>query len=353
MPPRLTYWTGVWDPAREAISKEIETLRAMGRSRAPVVSFAPAQRSALLPRQRVARLSAAHWLTLRAVAAVVEPQGEITHVFGGLDEWHLLRAVGRRPLLFTVVVPGTSPATSVWNKVSFFAAESESIAASLVAAGASADRVRVIYPGVDLEAFQPAPPPPGPFRLLFASSPADARELEARGVPALIELARRHPDIEVVLLWRRWGDPAAAARALASLAAPPNVIVEARNGRSMRDVYCSAHAVACCYAEGVGKSVPNSVVEGLACGRPALVTRGCGIASLICESGAGVVADGDPGSLDRALDDIRKDYATRARSARALAKRHFGLERFREEYAALYARIAAEAPTSRAVSRSS
>ena len=27
MPPRVTYWTGTWDPRQEAISKEVELLR--------------------------------------------------------------------------------------------------------------------------------------------------------------------------------------------------------------------------------------------------------------------------------------------------------------------------------------
>src|SRR6185295_7622410 len=106
MPSAVTYWTGVWQPGREALSNEVQVLRDLNGGRAPVVSFSSGQRSRVSIGERVIRLSAERWALLRAVAAAVEPRGAVTHVFGALDEWHLLRAVGRRPVVFTVALPG-------------------------------------------------------------------------------------------------------------------------------------------------------------------------------------------------------------------------------------------------------
>ena len=56
MSPRVTYWTGTWDPAKEAISKELNALRVGTRTRAPVVSFAPDQPFRLNTADRVLML---------------------------------------------------------------------------------------------------------------------------------------------------------------------------------------------------------------------------------------------------------------------------------------------------------
>ena len=97
VPARVTYWTGTWDPQREAISKEIEVLRGLGGGQAPVVSFSTGQRLGVDMRNRVVRLNASQWPLLRAIAALIEPRAELNHVFGALDAWHLLRAIRRRP----------------------------------------------------------------------------------------------------------------------------------------------------------------------------------------------------------------------------------------------------------------
>ena len=106
MPARVTYWTGIWDPTREAISKEVQTLRRAVQPSAPVVSLSAGQKSSISPRDRVIRLAGARWMTFRATAALIEPLGNVTHAFGAMNAWHLLRALGRRPIIFTAVLAG-------------------------------------------------------------------------------------------------------------------------------------------------------------------------------------------------------------------------------------------------------
>jgi glycosyltransferase involved in cell wall biosynthesis len=341
VPPRVTYWTGVWEPTQEALSKEIELLRSSRAAASLVVSFASGQRTALMPRRGAIRLNGDRWALLRAIAAGAERRGDVTHVFGSLDEWHLLRAVGRRPVIFTAAIDGHRPSRDLWRKVEVFAAETDMLAASLVRAGAPPGRVRVIHPGIDLREYVPRPAPPRrPFRILFASSPACPSEFEARGIPLLVEVARACRGVEIVLLWRDWGNQDEALRALQALDPPPNVVVERCGERTMADVFAAAHAVVCAYAPGFGKSAPNSVIEGLACGRPAILTESCGLVGVVTRGGAGESAARFVGALAGAIEALRSRYDDAAAAARRLAEREFNATSFCAAYDELYERLA-------------
>jgi len=241
----------------------------------------------------------------------------------------------------TVVIPGPPLPPALYDKVALFVVESERLARSLALAGVAPDRIRTIYPGVDLARFRPTAPPPGRFRLLFASTPADPAEFPARGIPLLVELARRRPDVEVVFLWRRWGDQDAARRALGELRPPDNVTSEWGDVPDMAAALHRVHAVAACFAPDFGKSCPNSVVEGLACGRPALLADTCGIADLVTRERAGRCAPRTADALAEALDELRADHAAYAARARALAERHFDQAAFVRDYADVYEAVGA------------
>jgi glycosyltransferase involved in cell wall biosynthesis len=337
VPAAVTYWTGIWDPRREALSKEVHALRTALSPGSPVVSFSKGQRTALSPRDGVVRLSSNRWLLLRALAAAIEPLGRVTHVVGELGPWHLLRAVGRRPILCTVAIESPALDARMYDKVSLFIAETDTLAAALTRAGIAPERVRVVYPGVDLRRFQPSPLPPArPFRMLFASTPADPAEIPTRGIPLLVEAARRCPDVHVTLLWRQWGDLQAGMRALASLHLPPNVEVAHRDVHDMSSVYQAAHATVCLYARGFGKSCPQSVIESLACGRPALVADGSGLATVIDQSGAGVVVEASVEGVMRGMRQLGDSISRYGEAARAAALTHFNVDVFCARYRDLY-----------------
>jgi glycosyltransferase involved in cell wall biosynthesis len=336
VPPKVTYWTGTWDPQREAISKEIEVLRGLGRARAPVVSYSSGQGFSVDIRNHVVCLGASQWPLLHPIAAMLEPRADVNHVFGALDAWHLLRAPRRRPTILTVAVPGAPTVPAAHTRVRAFVGESEAAVDALLAAGVPHERVRLIYPGVDLHSYRIGPPPLDPFRILFASTPADPAEFSDRGIPLLVELARACPDVEVVLLWRSWGDRDAARWALEALKPTSNLKVEQRNGRSMTEVYQSVHAIACLYAEGFGKSCPNSVVEALACGVPALISESCGIARLIARGGAGLAVPRILQNVVQAVRALRDRQPQFGKAARALAEQHFAIASFLNAYLRLY-----------------
>ena len=334
---RVSYWTGIWEPRREAISKEVAWLRSELDPRATVVSFTP-QRTRLLARERVLRLNFNRWLSLRGAALALERTADVTHVFGGVGAvGHFLHVLGRRPILLTVVIPGPPLPSELYARVSRFVAESRGLAATLTGAGVPTDRIDIIYPAVDLQQYSPpASSPDGRFRLLFASSPSEPDEIDQRGLGLLIDLARLRPEVDVVVAWRRWGRVAEARRVLASRMPPSNFKVDEGDQVDMTAIYRGVHATVCCFEAGYGKAAPNSVVEGLASGLPSLVSDSCGIADLIAEWQAGVVTARSAEALACGIDDLRRRYDATRRAARRLAEAEFDRRRAADRYAGLY-----------------
>jgi len=241
-----------------------------------------------------------------------------------------------------VTLPGIPFEQRLLRKVATFAAESEPLAQSLRDSGVASEQIDVVYPGVDLERFaNSSAPPTKPFRLLFASSPAEPSEIDVRGIPQAIELARVFPDVEIVLLWRRWGKIDVAQRAIRKLSPPENVRLILKDSEDMAAEYRDVHAILCLYGDGFGKSCPNSVIEALAAGRPALLTDTVGIAALVESEGAGRAVARNHQALAGALDDLRSNYTELSRNARLLAEREFDQHRHLAAYRSLYKELGA------------
>lgn len=343
MPPCITYWTGTWSPRREAHSIQIEQLRRVNPRPCPVFAHSPAMTTRVRTKERVWQTSSRAWPLYRGLQYLLEPVGNISHAFGSLSAWQLARALGKRPLLFTVTLPGAPSDAGLLDRVALFAAESEALRDQLLDLGVPREKIRLVYPGVDLARFEPSPPPPpSPFRILFASSPAHPGEFEQRGIPLLVEIARHLPDVEILCLWRAWDDPHEAAGALQRLHPPANFIVRRGDVGDMAQVFSGVHATIAAFAPGFGKSCPNSVIEGLACARPALLSEQVGIAELVRRHGAGMKAPRDAAAFVEAIQRLRDGYADYARSARALAESHFSLHGFCRRYAKIYCELAGE-----------
>jgi len=342
MPARVTYWTGTWDPAKEANSKEINALRVESRARAPVVSFAPAQQFRFVRRDRVLMLPGRLWPVLRALAMVVEPRGDVTHIFGGQFSWHLFRALGRRPLLLTAVASSSRGEPLPHTNIVRVVIETEASRDEWLDAGVPPERIQLIRPGIDLNWFRPTSrEPQDRFSLLFASTPSDPAEIEPRGIPLLIELARLRPDIDIVVPWRQWGNIDAARRALTALRPPVNFLITYGDSQDMREHHSRVHATIVCFARGIGKACPHFVIEGFASGRPCITTSDGGLSDVVARAGAGVVAERDARSLAESTDRLRRDWSRYAANARTLAEQQFDIRQFRASYEQIYADIVA------------
>jgi glycosyltransferase involved in cell wall biosynthesis len=198
--------------------------------------------------------------------------------------------------------------------------------------------ITVVHPGIDLEQYAFAPPPRQTerVRFLFASSPSEPSEIEARGIPLLIEFARARPDIEIVVPWRPWGDVERMTAVMDALRPPANFHVRVEHSVDMRRYFAEAHATVVCFRAGAGKALPNFALEGLAAGRPCLATRESGLARLLDTCGAGLVCDRNVAGLSAAVDELRASLDERSARARQLAETQFDLQTFLRAYEGIY-----------------
>jgi glycosyltransferase involved in cell wall biosynthesis len=92
------------------------------------------------------------------------------------------------------------------------------------------------------------------------------------------------------------------------------------------------------YSENFG----NSALESMAAGRPVVVTPEVGLAEIVRDAGAGLVVEGDPETLGKALAGLLADPAAAdamGRRGAEEAKRRFGWEAVAAEMEAVYQRV--------------
>jgi glycosyltransferase involved in cell wall biosynthesis len=206
--------------------------------------------------------------------------------------------------------------------------------------GISTDRVRLVFPPVDLEKFAPAPPPDGPFTVLFASSPDEPGWLAARGVPQLLDAATLRPAMRFRFLWRPWGSSLGVVRQWVADRGLQNVEIVAGVCANMPAEYRRAHVTAAPFIDMTrSKLAPNSLVESLACGRPVLASEAVGLAEVIAEHRAGRIVKVTGAALAEQLDCLQAEWSQHAERARALAERHFGTTTFLEGYSRVYSEL--------------
>ena len=333
--PRIAYWLSSFEPEMEAVAKEVATLRATFPG-----SFlwgVTAHRSLLLSRTRGFAFHPRLHLLFRALTGVLQRRYDINHVFGGLGDWHHLRAVSKGPTVLTVALDAEPVATELLQKVDRFVVEWPGGDRRLRELGIDGDKVELIYPPVDLRRFTPQPEPDGKFTVLFASSPDRASWIETRGVDIVIGAAQRRPEMRFVLCWRPWGDALPRAQEMVREAGVDNVEVSVGRVADMAAVYREAHVTVLVARETVrSKPLPNSLVESCASGRPVVTTRVCGLAPLLTETDAGTVIEPDADQLAEALDSLRDGWVDYAARARRLAETMFDEAKFIDGYRRVY-----------------
>jgi glycosyltransferase involved in cell wall biosynthesis len=202
-----------------------------------------------------------------------------------------------------------------------------------------AGKANVITTCVDLDLFALAPLPPlPPVRLLLSGTVNKLYD-----VPSMLKLLDRLSTLvptELTVLapgptpWEASLATAGAVRTWAQPEAMPSWVKDHHVGLSvLRDVGVSNRA-----------AVPTKLGEFLACGRPVVVNPGVGdIDALLAANDCGVVLQDDTeAALEAAAHELLRllgDPETPAR-CRALATRHFDLERGVDELVEVYAQAA-------------
>jgi glycosyltransferase involved in cell wall biosynthesis len=155
----------------------------------------------------------------------------------------------------------------------------------------------------------------------------------------LLDLAAQEPELTVTLLWRPFGGKdESAALDLVRRRQLPNVEIMRRRVPDMHRLYEQYHFTVAPF-RSVGKPCPNSVLESLAVGRPALVSDSVDISTLVAGAGAGVsfapTAEGIRGAFHR----LCRDYADLQSHARPCAERYFDERQTVRAYAEVYGNV--------------
>ncbi len=339
MPPRIAYWTSSFEPDVEAVAGEVACLRRMFPG--SVVWGVNARRPPRFSWRRGFGFPPRTQLAFRAVTGCLQRLFDLNHLFGGVGDWFHLRAIRRWPAVLTVAVEGETARPDLLAKIDQFVVEWPQAEAALLNLGVPRDRIRFIPPAVDLERFQPAVAPDSKFTVLFASSPDRADWLDARGMPLLLDVAERRADVRFRLVWRPWGDSLPAVRRSIDERGLQNIDLLVGRFANMAAHYHAAHATFLPFNDPRRcKPAPNSLIEGLACGRPGIMTQHVGLATIVAEAGAGICCEGGVEEIIEAIDRLRADWNTASRCARQLAERRFGVNDFITAYTQIYEALA-------------
>jgi glycosyltransferase involved in cell wall biosynthesis len=346
MSPRVAFWTGAFRPNVEAIAGEVALLR-----RQCALSIAWGLHPdcwMLLSAKPDFCLNPRLHLVFRAVTRLLEPMFQLNHIFGSMSDWFYLAGQRTRPTVLTQAAFGDPFDVKLLDRVDTLVAECPRDVAHMQCLGIGRDRIRLIYPSVNLERFAPRPAPEGPFTVLFASSPDAGSWLEARGLAQLLDAAALRPALRFRLLWRPWGDSLPRIKQWIAERSLTNVeLVLGQNG-NMAQEYTDAHVTVAPFTQSARcKPAPNSLVESMACGRPVVVTHHVGLADVIRDEQTGVVCDATGPALAEAFDRVQAEWHVLAVRARHVAERLFSERTFVAGYERIYAELMARTAVKR------
>jgi len=330
----IAYYTGWLKPEMEGISKEVFTLAKYFNG--TIIGISNLQPLKLGFSRRMLGFSSRWYFLARLCVFLSSKIHKINHIYDSLDNWMYLSSVSSGKTILTGVLGKGDLPLKYYHRMAYIVIDNEENRKKLIDKGLPEEKVKVIYPGINLKPFLKVPPPASikPFRILFASSPPTIKELKSRGVYDLLEAAGRLPDVEFVFLWRPWGNSLHKIKEEIQKRGLKNVRLIPEKVQDMRKFYAECHVVVAPFRENGGKSCPTSVIEALASGRPVILGPGVGIRGLVKRNGVGVSYKDF--RLDEAIERLRGNWDDFAFRSRSFAQEFFSLEKFIFNYQYLY-----------------
>lgn len=334
---KILYCTGVIEPHREGISKEVFALHKYFNN-SFVIGVSPDSSFKYSHIHNYLGIPRKYLSTHRYWSCFVEKYFSLLHIYQGIDNYHYLKANGNKPLLLTAVSVDGVLSMDHYKRVCRIIVECNRDKEKLVSHGFNSENIIVIYPGTDL--FLPdgnIPPSDGTFKILFASSPFSLEYMEARGVRILLEAAKIKKDVEFILLWRQRGNTFETLEQWVNDLSLENVSVVHEDIKNIGDIFLNIHATILPFTtERYTKSCPNSAVESIAMGRPVLVSDKVGIADIIKAEKCGLVFKPNTDNIVDAINNIQKQYYIYQNNALKCAKKYFDQKVFIKLYDNIY-----------------
>ena len=338
---RINYWTTApLEPQIEAVSKEVLELATHFRGR--ILAVNPHLSVRVEDRGRVLGFNPGWDPLLRLAIPLLERGADVNHVYGETSPWIFHKTLRRRPIVLTMATEKGQLVPEFLERCCAVVVQTYGMVRSLERQGISGPRVRLIYPGIDLQAFQPGSgvrtnPKP---RVLLATFPRASEEMAERGVTFLLEVARECPHIEFSLLsrpWRTGGTAAEATRQLIAAGNLTNVTLLDGVQDDMRALYLQHDFTVIPFTtpDG-GKECPRSLVETMACGVPVLISEVAQFSAFVRERACGQVFALDPQSFAGAVDAALSRYQVIRENAIRESRAHFDLRATMKSYAEIY-----------------
>lgn len=330
---RIIYWNNsCLQPEIEAISKEVFQL---ARHFTPSLIFGinPHYGLTVSRQQRYVGFHPAFDPLLRLLIPVLARQCDISHVYGDVLPWTFYKTLHRKPLIMTIAAEEPTCHLDFLERCSKVLVQTETLRTKLIDLGLAQQVVEVVYPGIDLGPFHPLTTPRrvrGTPKILFATAPRSYEELAARGVDLLLDAAQQSPEIHYRLLYRSWRhDYTSLAPTVRKIEAAGLRNVMLTNGvvADMPGLYHTHHFTIIPYTRpDGGKACPTSLLEGLACGVPVLISSVSPFAPFVAAQHCGVIFEPTPEGVITAVETGMRQYVALSRRAVQAARQHFSAD---------------------------
>lgn len=344
---KVVYWnTSCLEPDIEAVSKEVFGLAARFR---PSWIFAINRhlRFAFSWRRRFIGFNPKLHFLARFLIKMFERQFDVSHVYGEPAPWPFSVSVGRRPVVLTIAVESCEPDIAFWKRCDKIIVQTPSYREVVIGNGIAPAKVELLYAPVDLSRFRPRDSRRLSSRptVLFATAPRTSEELNGRGVPLILEGAGQTPQADWRLLFRRWktGSTAfgEASRSLRDLNLE-NVQLEHRNVGDMSAEYLKADFTVVPFTHrDAGKPCPNSMVEGMACGLPVLISEAAPMCDFVRENECGGVFELDGKSIAQTYEWACRNYERLSANCIRIANSQFSSHAHYLAHERIYAQLLA------------
>lgn len=333
---KVTYFVQRFRPEIEAASKEVYILSKNIPSRIHDLHLDSVLKLNFSP-----RLWSYHFLfyPLLYPGIYLFSREKINHLYTGVPDLAYLPTLPKKKMIITLVNGFSSD--SIARKISYLKKAQKIIIQSeiqkqhLLRSGIKEEKLEVVRPPVDLANFS-YKKPSAEFLILNASCPTKFNAVEKRGITLLTSVDKMLKDVKIKLLWRN-GEFDIFQKNLGSRVFE-NIILENKLSQDMNGEYGKASATIIPYLrfDEFLKTVPNSVIESLAAGKPVLVSSQTGIADTIREEKCGVVFEPTKEGLLTAIAELKKNYRSYQKNCRKTAEKYFSLEQFIHKHEVIY-----------------